>query len=77
MGLPDLICNSQEEYEALAIELAGNSEKLIALKQKIASNKLTMPLFDTPQFTKGLERVYVQMYERYQADLPPEHLLAE
>jgi predicted O-linked N-acetylglucosamine transferase (SPINDLY family) len=36
-----------------------------------------MPLFDTPQFTKDLERAYVQMYERYQADLPPEHLIAE
>jgi predicted O-linked N-acetylglucosamine transferase (SPINDLY family) len=77
IGLPELISNSQEQYEALAIELANNPEKLIALKQKIASNKLTTPLFDTPQFTKGLERVYVQMYERYQANLPPEHLLAE
>jgi predicted O-linked N-acetylglucosamine transferase (SPINDLY family) len=77
MGLPELICNSQEDYEALAIELANNPEKFIALKQKLVSNRLTTPLFDTPQFTKGLERVYVQMYERYQADLPPEHLLAE
>jgi predicted O-linked N-acetylglucosamine transferase (SPINDLY family) len=77
MGLPDLICNGQEDYEALAIELASNPEKLAALKQKLASNKLSTPLFDTPQFTKGLERVYVQMYERYQANLPPEHLLVE
>jgi predicted O-linked N-acetylglucosamine transferase (SPINDLY family) len=77
IGLPELISNSQEEYEALAIELASNPEKLIALKQKLANNKLTTPLFDTPQFTKGLEQAYVQMYERYQADLPPEHLLVE
>ena len=77
IGLPELICNSQEEYEALAIELASNPEKLAALKQKLASNKLTTPLFDTPQFTKGLEQAYVQMYERYQADLLPEHLLVE
>jgi predicted O-linked N-acetylglucosamine transferase (SPINDLY family) len=75
--LPELISNSQEEYEALAIKLAGNPEKIIALKQKLASNKLMAPLFDTPQFTKGLEQAYVQMYERYQADLPPEHLLVE
>ena len=77
IGLPELISNSQEEYEALAIELASNPQKLIALKQKLASNKLTTPLFDTPQFTKGLERAYVQMYERYQTDLPPDHLLVE
>jgi predicted O-linked N-acetylglucosamine transferase (SPINDLY family) len=58
----------------LAIEIAKNPEKLAALKQKLASNRLTTPLFDTPQFTKDLERAYVQIYERYQDDLSPEHL---
>ena len=77
IGLPELITNTQEEYEALAIALASNPEKLAALKQKLASNRLTTPLFDTPQFTKDLERAYVQMYERYQADQPPEHLFVE
>jgi predicted O-linked N-acetylglucosamine transferase (SPINDLY family) len=77
IGLPELITNSQEEYEALAIELASNPEKLTALKQKLENNRLTTPLFDTPQFTKDLERAYLQMYERYQADLPPEYLLVE
>jgi predicted O-linked N-acetylglucosamine transferase (SPINDLY family) len=74
IGLPELISNSQEEYEALAVELASNPEKLITLKQKLASNKLTTPLFNSPQFTKGLERAYVQMYERYQADMSPEDI---
>jgi predicted O-linked N-acetylglucosamine transferase (SPINDLY family) len=69
IGLPELITHTQEEYEALAIALANNPEKLAALKQKLASNRLTTPLFDTPQFTKDLERAYIQMYERYQADL--------
>jgi predicted O-linked N-acetylglucosamine transferase (SPINDLY family) len=75
MGLPELITNKQAEYEALAIELASNPEKLAAIKAKLAKNKLNTPLFDTPQFTKDLERAYVQMYERYQADLAPENIL--
>lgn len=74
IGLPELVTSSPQAYEALAIEIAKHPEKLAALKQKLASNRLTTPLFDTPQFTKDFERVYVQMYERYQADLPPEHL---
>jgi predicted O-linked N-acetylglucosamine transferase (SPINDLY family) len=77
IGLPELISNSQEEYEALAIELAKNPAQLMALKQKLASNRLTTSLFDTPQFTKGLEQAYLQMYERYQADLPPDHQVVE
>jgi predicted O-linked N-acetylglucosamine transferase (SPINDLY family) len=69
IGLPELITHTQEEYEALAVALATNPEKLAALKQKLASNRLTTPLFDTPQFTKDLERAYIQMHEQYQADL--------
>jgi predicted O-linked N-acetylglucosamine transferase (SPINDLY family) len=72
--LPELITSTPQAYEALAIEIAKNPEKLAALKQKLASNRLTTPLFDTPQFTRDLERSYVQIYERYQAGLPPEHI---
>ena len=72
--LPELITSTPQAYEALAIEIAKNPAKLAALKQKLASNRLTTPLFDTPQFTKDLERAYVQIYERYQDDLSPEHL---
>ncbi len=75
IDLPELITSSQEEYEALAIELAKNPEKLNALKAKLAANRLTTPLFDTPLFTKNLEKAYTQMYERYQADMPVDHIV--
>jgi predicted O-linked N-acetylglucosamine transferase (SPINDLY family) len=74
MGMTELIANTQEEYEALAIELAINPQKLIDIKLKLAKNRLTTPLFDTPLFTKNLEAAYIKMYERYQADLEPEHI---
>lgn len=73
-GLPELITTSQKEYEALAIELALNLKKLTDIKLKLANNRLTAPLFDTPLFTKSLEAAYVEMYERYQLDLEPEHI---
>jgi predicted O-linked N-acetylglucosamine transferase (SPINDLY family) len=74
IGLPELITNTQEEYEALAIELAMNPQKLAEIKLKLANNRLTAPLFDTPLFAKNLEAAYLQMYERYQADLQPDHI---
>ena len=77
IGLPELITTTPEAYEALAIELAKHPEKLQALKHKLAMNRLTTPLFDTPQFTKDLEQAYLKMYQRYQADLMPEHLFLE
>ena len=75
IGLPELITVTPQAYEAMAIELVRNPEKLHALKQKLASNRLTTPLFDTPQFTKDLEQAYVQIYQRYQSDLPPENIV--
>ena len=74
IGLPELITNTQEEYEALAIELALSPKKLLAIKLKLAENRLTAPLFDTPLFAKNLETAYIKMYERYRAGLKPEHI---
>jgi predicted O-linked N-acetylglucosamine transferase (SPINDLY family) len=74
IGLPELITNTQAEYEALAIELSMNHQKLADIKLRLANNRLIAPLFDTPLFTKNLEAAYITMYERYQADLEPEHL---
>ena len=74
IGLPELITATQEEYEALAIELAMNPKKLADTKLKLASNRLTAPLFDTPLFTKHIEAAYIKMYGRYQNDLQPDHI---
>ena len=74
IDLPELITNTKEEYEAMAIELAMNPQKLRDIKLKLARNRLTTPLFDTPLFTKNLETIYIKMMERYQADLQPDHI---
>ena len=77
INLPELITNTPEEYEALAIELATHPEKLKVIKEKLASNLSTAPLFDTKRFTKNLESAYTQMYERNQKGLEPDHIYVE
>jgi predicted O-linked N-acetylglucosamine transferase (SPINDLY family) len=72
--MPELVTYSQEEYEALAIDLALNPKKLADIQMKLASNRLTAPLFDTPLFTKNLEAAYTKMHERYHAELQPDNL---
>jgi protein O-GlcNAc transferase len=73
--LPELITTTQEEYEATAIELAMNPGKLLAIKQKLANNRLSAPLFDTPLFTRNIETAYTKMHERYLGGLEPDHIL--
>jgi protein O-GlcNAc transferase len=72
--LPELITYNQEEYEAMAIELAKNHEKLASIKKKLESNRLTAPLFDTPFFTRNMEAAYNEMMERYWLDSKPDHI---
>lgn len=73
-GLPELIAHTEEEYEALAINLATNQEKVITLKQKLTQNHSKTALFDTKLFTKNIENAYQIMHERHQTGLAPDHI---
>jgi len=74
VGLPELVTSTQEQYEATAIELASNPGRLAEFKDRLHRKRLEMPLFDTKRFTGDLENAYTQIYERYQADLSPDHI---
>ena len=74
IGLPELITQTQEEYESLAIELATHSEKLLSIKNQLKSNLLIKPLFDAQLFTRHIEAAYAEAYQRYQDDLSPDNI---
>jgi len=74
VGLSELITPNIEAYESLALELAVNSQKLLSLREKLAANRLTHPLFDTALFTKHIESAYASMWKQYQAGLAPQHI---
>jgi predicted O-linked N-acetylglucosamine transferase (SPINDLY family) len=71
MGCPELITHSMAEYEALALELARDGEKLAALRRKLADNRLTAPLFDAARFCRHIERAYMTMMDLARAGVPP------
>ena len=71
VGLPELITQNEEDYEVLILELATNPKKLAKIKDTLATNRLTQPLFNTELYTKHLENGYLQAYEYYfQGNLP-------
>lgn len=71
VGLAELITYSLEEYEALARSLASNPARLAALRDRLAINRNTMPLFDTARFCRHLEEAYIGMWERSQRGESP------
>jgi len=71
IGLPELITHTLEEYESLALDLAHNPDKLQMIRQKLVKNRLMKPLFDTPGFTRNLEKAYKKMWEIFVAGQRP------
>ena len=61
----ELVTNNEQNYEALILELATNPTRLAYIKEKLANNRLTQPLFNTELYTKHLENGYQQAYEGY------------
>jgi predicted O-linked N-acetylglucosamine transferase (SPINDLY family) len=58
----------------LAVALGQDAPRLALIKQRLAANRLTTPLFDSLVFTRDLEAAYVRVLERFQSGLPPQDL---
>jgi protein O-GlcNAc transferase len=65
-GLPELVAPSLEEYEALALRLAGDAQLLGGLRRRLVQSRRNSPLFDTERFCRHLEAAYAAMQERLQ-----------
>ena len=72
INMPELITETEQEYESLILDLATNPERLGAIKLKLAANRLSKPLFNTELFTKHLEDGYQRAYQQYFDGKEPE-----
>jgi protein O-GlcNAc transferase len=71
VGMPEMIAGTMADYEATAIRLAKDVQALDALKQKLAGNRLTTPLFDTDLFRKDIEAAYLTMWQAWKNGAAP------
>ena len=72
IDMPELITETEQEYESLILDLATNPKRLGAIKLKLAANRLSKPLFNTELFTKHLEDGYQRAYQQYFDGKEPE-----
>jgi protein O-GlcNAc transferase len=71
VGLPELIANSLDGYESLALKLARDSVFLASIKSKLERNRTTYPLFDTARSTRAMEAAFLAMWQAHQSGKPP------
>ncbi len=74
VGLPELVTERLEDYEALALGLAADAARLRESKEKLARNRLREALFDTERFTRNLEAAYAAMWQILQKGEAPRHI---
>ncbi len=67
VGLPELVTESAEAYETLALDLARNPATLGGLREKLAHNRTRTALFDTARFTRHLEAAYATMLATWES----------
>ncbi len=71
LEMPELVVNTVEDYEELAVALATNPEQLRALRKKIAVKRDTAPLFNTTRYTRHLDAAYLEMWRLHQEGESP------
>jgi hypothetical protein len=68
---PELVTASLADYEAQAVALARDPQRLGLIRAKLMRNRDTEPLFDTARSTRDLEAAYTAMAKRLHEGLPP------
>lgn len=61
VGLPELVTHSLAAYRDLALALGRDPARLAALRDRLAANRKSCPLFDTPRLVKALEDLLCQV----------------
>ncbi len=71
VGLSELVTENLPQYRELALDLAHDPARLKRLREKLAVNRRTMPLFDTARFRRHIEAAYFTMWETCLNGEPP------
>jgi predicted O-linked N-acetylglucosamine transferase (SPINDLY family) len=64
-GLPELVCQTPQEFVTRAIALGHNRTEAQAYRAKLLANRDTCTLFDMDRLTRSLERLYLEMCDDY------------
>jgi predicted O-linked N-acetylglucosamine transferase (SPINDLY family) len=70
VGLPELVCATQEQYEERAIALARDPAALVALRRQLEARRAHAPLYDTARTVRGLEEAYTRVWAMHLSGAP-------
>jgi len=74
VGMQELVTESLQDYEEMALNLARTPDKLNALRDKLQTNINTQALFNTKRFCEKIESAYLQAWQLHQAGKAADHI---
>jgi protein O-GlcNAc transferase len=74
MDLPELVGSDHDDMVRIAKHVASDAGYRAALRNKVAANRLTAPLFDTARFTRDFESALEAMVLRKRSGLVAGHI---
>ena len=72
--LPELVCETLEQYEATALRLATDETAMAAIRQRLIDNKAQKPLFDTALYMRHFEALLAMAVTRSKEGFDPSRL---
>jgi protein O-GlcNAc transferase len=70
-GLPELVTESLDDYESVALKLARDRPLLASYRARLEQNRAGFALFDTARTTRDIEAAYHEMMARWRAGEKP------
>ena len=75
-GLTELISRDLNDYLGIARRLATNPEVLADLRRRLLAAHASAPVFDPTHFTRGLDALYLRMWQRHRDGRVPAPICA-
>jgi predicted O-linked N-acetylglucosamine transferase (SPINDLY family) len=61
LGLSDLVTANLDDYEALALRLASEPDRLAEVRRRLQASRRSAPLFDAACYARNLEAAFAYM----------------
>lgn len=76
-GLDEMICDSYQQYEELAVALAIDTDRLYEIRQQLEDRRHNCAAFDTRRWVQNMETGLQMAWRRHEQGLPPDHVEVE
>jgi predicted O-linked N-acetylglucosamine transferase (SPINDLY family) len=71
IGHADMVARTPEDYLRVAVDLAGNRDRLVTLRADLRNRMINSPLCNAKIFTQNLENTYREMWRQWCAEQKP------